>query len=103
MAALHRTVALAEMDGIAQTVGQHLDLDMARRSEKFFEIHGAVAECSLRFLRREADGFDQSGFLMDYVHAAATATADRLDQHRIADPGSDFEALRRVVRQRSAR
>src|SRR3546814_1170397 len=32
VAALHRTVALAQVDRVALAVGQHLDLDVARRS-----------------------------------------------------------------------
>jgi hypothetical protein len=44
VAALQRAVALAEMDGVALAVAEHLDLDMARLLEVFLDIDGIVAE-----------------------------------------------------------
>ena len=41
---LERAVALAEMDGAALAVAQHLDLDVARPVEIFLEIERIVAE-----------------------------------------------------------
>ena len=42
---LQRAVALAEMDGAALAVAQHLDFDMARPLQIFLEIERVVAEC----------------------------------------------------------
>ena len=36
---LHRAVALAQMHGVAVTVGEHLELDMARMVEEFLHVH----------------------------------------------------------------
>ena len=47
VAALQRAVALAEMDGAAAAVAQHLDLDVARAREIFLEIDGVVPEGGL--------------------------------------------------------
>ena len=44
---LQRAVALAEMDGVAPAVAQHLDLDMARALQIFFQIDRVVAERGL--------------------------------------------------------
>ena len=48
VAALQRAVALAEMDGVALAVAQHLDLDVARLLEIFFEVDRVVAEGGAR-------------------------------------------------------
>ena len=48
MAALERAVALAQMDRIALAVAEHLEFDVARVAEIFFEIDGGVAERGLR-------------------------------------------------------
>ena len=48
MAALQRAVALAEMDGVALAVAEHLDFDVARLLQVFFEIDRIVAERRLR-------------------------------------------------------
>src|SRR4029450_4465177 len=42
--ALQRAVALAQMDGAAAAVAQHLDLDVTRTGEIFLEIESVVAE-----------------------------------------------------------
>ena len=44
VAALQRAVALAEMDGLALAVAEHLNLDVTRLFEIFLEIDGVVAE-----------------------------------------------------------
>ncbi len=56
VAALQRAVALAEMDGAALAVAEHLDLDVARALEVFLEIDRLVAERGLRFGARGREG-----------------------------------------------
>ena len=85
VAALQRAVALAEMDGAALAVAQHLDLDVARAREKFLEIERVVAE---RGLGLGARGRERGGELLRRVrdlHAAPAAAGRRLHQHRKAD------------------
>ena len=55
MAALHRAIALAEMDGIALAIGQHLDFHMARIFQKFFHVDHVVVERGLGFLLSGGD------------------------------------------------
>ena len=47
MAALQRTVALVEMNGVAVPVGKDLHLDVARRGDVFLDQHALVAEGGL--------------------------------------------------------
>src|SRR5262245_29149326 len=56
MAALQRTIALAEMDGVARAVAKNLQLNMARMAEIFFEIDGGVAEGGLRLVAGGHEG-----------------------------------------------
>ena len=49
MAALHRAIALAEMDRVALAVGEHLDLDVARVLEEFLHVDLIVAERGFGF------------------------------------------------------
>lgn len=44
VAALQRAVAVAQVDGVALAVGQHLHFDVARVGEEFFQIDHRVAE-----------------------------------------------------------
>ena len=48
VAALERAVALAQVDGVAIAVAEHLDFDVARIAEIFFDIDGGIAKRSLR-------------------------------------------------------
>src|SRR5579863_3001433 len=49
MAALQRTIALAEMDRMALAIAQNLNFDMARIVEEFFEVDCVVAESRFGF------------------------------------------------------
>ena len=52
VAALQRTVALAEMDDVAVAVGENLQLDVARVSDIFLDQHAGLAEGALRLALR---------------------------------------------------
>ena len=93
VAALQRAVALAEMDGVAAAVADHLDLDVARALQIFFEIDGVVAE---RGLGLGAGGGERGRKLvlqMRDLHAAAAAAGRGLHQHRKADLARDRERV----------
>ena len=49
VAALHRAVALAEVDRVALAVGEHLDFDVARVLEELLHVDLIVAERGLGF------------------------------------------------------
>ena len=61
VAALQRAVALAEMDGVALAVAEHLDLDVARLLQIFLEIDRVVAERGLGFGARGRERGRQLG------------------------------------------
>ena len=82
---LQRAVALAEMDGAALAVAQHLNLDMARTREIFLEIDGVVAERGLGFGARGRERLGEFLRRLGDLHAAPAAAGRRLHQHRKAD------------------
>ena len=55
MPALHRAVALEQVHAVAVRVGEHLDLDVARRDQVFLEQHAVVAEARFRFALRRRE------------------------------------------------
>ena len=55
MAALHRAVALTEVDDVAVTVAEDLELDVARPREVLLDVDVAVAECRQRLAARELE------------------------------------------------
>ena len=85
VAPLQRTVALAEVDGIAAAVAEHLEFDMTRIAEIFLDIDGGVAERRLGLGAGLLHLGFQLGLAVDHLHPATTATGGRLDDHRIAD------------------
>src|SRR5665213_2200596 len=74
MAALHGAIALAQMNHIAVSVRQNLELDMARTLQEFLHVHLVVAKCRARFGFRYAEGIQERGLAVHDAHAGA-ATA----------------------------
>ena len=104
---LDAALALAEMKVIPVRVAQHLDFDVTRLDEELLDIHGAVAEGTLRFGRR---AFVRGGQLVGRVHdtnAFAAAAADRLERDRVSDRVGEtlrgFEVRLRSVAARNDR
>src|SRR5258708_1473820 len=93
VAALHRAVALAEVDRLLVLVGEHLDLDVARVLEEFLEVHGGVVERVLRFLARHAHGIHQRRLGVHDAHAAAAPSAAAVCRTRLPGPPPPPEAL----------
>ena len=85
MAALHRAVALTEMNDVAVGVGKDLDLDMPRIHDGLLEDQLARAESAFRLGARGADRFHEVGVAFDETHAAPTAAGRGLDHDRQAD------------------
>ena len=73
VAALNGTFALAEINHIAMLVAEHLDFDMARVDDEFFDEHAVVAK------RRHGFGFRARKTLFNFAarlrnpHALAAA------------------------------
>ena len=102
VAALHRAVAFAEPNCIAEVVSQNLDLNMTRVLKELFQINGVVAESGFRFLLSGVDGVNQSSFGMNHFHTAAAATAGGFNDDGIADRAGNLNDFRRIVRQGAA-
>ncbi len=103
MAALQRAVALAEMDGVALAVSQHLHLDMAGMGEIFLEIDGVVAERGARLVARGDERGLELVLEQRELHAAPAAAGRGLDQHRIADVARNGPGLLEIADQARAR
>ena len=84
MAALQRTIAFPQMDGVAVAVGQDLHLDVPGLLDVFFEINAAILEGLLRFLLGRLEPGLEADVVAGHAHAAAAAAGRRLDQHGIA-------------------
>ncbi|MNQ74836.1 hypothetical protein D3C85_896050 [compost metagenome] len=85
VAALHRTVAFAQIDDMAVLVAEHLDFHMARLDHRPFEDQFAGAEGVLRFRTGGADLRQQFRPIMHQAHATTTAAGAGLDHQRVAD------------------
>ena len=86
VAALDRAFALAEMDGIAMRIGQHLDLDMAWLLDIFLDENAAVAESAYGLVHGGAEDLPELAVGAGDAHALATAAGRGLDHDRVADP-----------------
>ena len=74
MPPLHRAVALEQVDAVAVGVGEHLNLDVARAGEIFFDQHRVVTKRRRGFTLARSQRGSEAGILLDDAHAlAATA------------------------------
>jgi hypothetical protein len=83
---LQRTVAAAQPQRRTETIGNHLDLDVARMTEEFLDVDISIAESPARLLLRQCNEVEQRRGIIHHPHPAPTATARSLDNHRISDP-----------------
>ena len=74
---------------------------MARVAEEFFQIDHRVAERCTGFGAGQLGRFDQVFFLVYHAHAATTAAASGLDDHRVAHFTGDAQRFFLVFRQRA--
>ena len=85
VAALHGAVALAQPDRILVLVGHDLNLDVARVLQELFHVDRRVAEGRTGFGLGGLHRMNQRRLGVHHAHAAPTAAARRLDDHRVAD------------------
>ena len=85
VSSLHRAIALEQVDRVAVRIGEHLDLDVARRRQVFLDQHAVVAEAGFRFALGGSERRGEIGGPLDDLHSLAAAAGGRLDQHGIAD------------------
>ena len=93
MTALDGTLALAQPDGIAVLVGQHLHLDVAGIDDRFFDIDFAVAERTLRLALRRFERGTKFLASVHQAHAFAAAAGRGFQHHRVADALGDLFAF----------
>jgi len=103
VAALHRAVALTEVNGIAVLVGEHLKLDVARVLEILLHVDDVIAEGGCGLGARQRDRVEQGGLGVYDPHAASAAAAGSLDDHRIADRAGHLQGVALVLRERAIR
>ena len=99
MAALHRTVALTQMDGMTLTVRKHLDLNVARVFKEFFHVDHVIAEGGLGLGLRGLDGIDQCRCRVHHAHATTATTTGGFDDDGITDLLGDAMSLGFVIAQ----
>ncbi len=106
VAALHRAVALVQVDDVAVLVGEDLHLDVPRVDHGLFQEDGGIAEGGVCLAGGGFDGLAQLGGFGDPAHAASAATGDSLDEdrevHRLRG-GDQFVDVRRRLRRRQHR
>ena len=81
MPALHRAIALAEMDHVAVRVAEHLDFDMPRIDDGALQEQAIVAEGVLGFRARGPQRSGERVSLRDEPHAASATAGSRLHHH----------------------
>ena len=91
--ALNRAITFVQVDHVAVGVTQHLDFDVARFFDKFFDEDAVIAEGVLGFVLTRGKTF-VGFFVVERNTQTFTATAGRgLDHHRVADTLGDFNRL----------
>ena len=97
IAPLDGAFALAQVDDVAMTVAQHLDLDMARVLDESLDEDTVVAERRARLGAGGAHAFHDFALRPCDAHALAAATGRGLDHHRQPDVAGDRDRLRVAV------
>ncbi len=85
VAALNRTLPLAEVDHVAIGVGEDLDLDMARLLDKLLDEDTVVAEAGTGLVLGRAEALVHFVGRIGDAHPLAPAAGGRLDHDGIAD------------------
>ena len=102
VAALHRAVALEQVQHGAGGVGEHLHLDVPRVDHRLLEVERRVAERGIGLALGRLERLAQRRGVVDPPHAAPAAAGDRLDEHREADALGRRGQLVEVGRRRGA-
>ena len=93
-AALHRTLALVEVDHVSLVIAYDLHLHVPGRDEQLLQIERPVTEGGLGLAFGHLHGLAKPFLLLGHPDAATPATGRGLHHYRVADP---FRRLRRLV------
>ena len=83
--ALHRAIALEQMDAMPLAVGKHLHLDVARALHILFNQHRCIAKTVLRLALARGQGTGKVVGAAHHAHALAATTCAGFDQHWVTD------------------
>ena len=103
VAALHGAVALAQINGVAVLVGQHLHFHVARALQEAFHIHHRIAEGGFGFGLGHFHGLNQVFAFFHHAHTAPAAAAGSFDDHGIAHAIGGLQDFVGVVGKRAVR
>src|SRR5262245_55528016 len=103
MPALSRTIAFAQVDDVAVSITEHLNLDVSRIRQVLLDVHAGVTEGRFGFRLRQADGTLELLLVLGDAHAAAATAGHRLDDHGITDLARDAHGILRRFEQVAAR
>ena len=82
--ALHRAVALKQIDAVPMRIGKHLNLNVARALHIFFDQDRIVAKTVFRFALAGSQCSGEISSLLHHAHAFTATACAGLDQHRVA-------------------
>ena len=91
MAALHRTIALVEMNEVAVFVSEDLNFDMLRPSHEPFKKDRRIAKGILRFGLGLIKKSVEIRLLLHHPHATSAASIGRLDDERKTNRAGNLE------------
>ncbi|MNE52398.1 hypothetical protein D3C80_1470680 [compost metagenome] len=98
MPTLDRAITLVQIQAIAMLVGEHLNLDMARLEYVLLNQHSLITKGGQRFTLCGRQGLCEFAFLLDNLHAFATATCCGFQQNRVANTlGGSAEGFKILV------
>src|SRR6185436_2565917 len=81
--ALHRALALAEVDRGAEGVAQDLELDVASAEQELLQVEPRVAEGLLRLEARLCEGLRELLLALATPHPLPAASGGSLEQHGV--------------------
>src|SRR3984893_6374153 len=81
--ALDRTISLKEMCIIAVGIGEHLDFDVPRMRQIFFDQKGFIAKAVFRLPAASCQSRFEILFFLHHTHPFSSAAGARLQQHGI--------------------
>ena len=93
MPPLQRTFSFAQVNHVAVAVAQHLNFDVPRLFDVFFDEHAVVAERGAGFARGPLESVAALVVVAGEPHPLAAAAGAGFEHHRIADLVGDDDRM----------
>src|SRR5207237_4393553 len=97
VAALHRAIALAQVDDATVTVAHDLEFDVSRARKILLDVDFAVSKRRERFRARELERSTEVVGIRGNAHSFAAATGRGLDDDGEADVAGKLERFVRIL------